>query len=136
MTTEITLTPDAERALREAENLCWQTNVAIVAPEHLLGAALLVLHGLGHVALPSPGQVQAAVEAVCGTGSEGLSDNVRFGSAARMALNETARAVIESGAGAIDAATIARGVIGSGEVNPMLFSSLGTTKAALLDLLV
>ncbi len=135
MATEISLTPDAERVLREADNLCWHTNVAIVTPEHLLGAALMVLHGLGHAALPSPGRVEAAVEAVCGTGSEALSDNVRFGSAARMALNETARAVMESGAGTIDATTIARGVIASGEVNPMLFSILGTSKADLLNLL-
>jgi hypothetical protein len=132
--TEITLTDDGERTLREAENLCWRTNVAIIAPEHLLGAALIVLHGLGNTSFPAPERVEAAVEATCGTGSEGLSDNVRFGSAARAALNDTARAVVESGAGIIDAATIARGVIASGEVNPMMFATLGLAKADLVDL--
>jgi hypothetical protein len=133
--TEIALTDDGERTLREAENLCWHTNVAIIAPEHLLGAALIVLHGLGNTDLPAPERVEAAVEATCGIGSEGLSDNVRFGSAARAALNDTARAVVESGAGIIDAATIARGMIDSGEVNPMLFGELGVARADLADLL-
>jgi hypothetical protein len=133
--TEITLTDDGERTLREAENLCWRTNVAIIAPEHLLGAALIVLHGLGNTSFPAPERVEAAVEATCGTGSEGLSDNVRFGSAARAALNETARTVVASGQATIDAATIARGMIDSGEVNPMLFGELGVARADLADLL-
>src|SRR5206468_1482283 len=82
---EIALTADGERALKEAENFCWRTNVAIVAPEHLLAGALLVLGIAGHPGAPSAEQLEAAVLASQGHGSEELSNSVMFGSGARMA---------------------------------------------------
>ena len=132
---EIGLDDSGERALREAENVCWRSNVAIIAPEHLLGGALLVLVAAGELESPSAEQVATAVEAAQGTGSESLQSNVMFGSAARAALNFTAMAVRNGGGSIIDARAIAAGTIASGEVNPMFFASLGTTRAALLEAL-
>jgi hypothetical protein len=132
---EIGLDDSGERALREAENVCWRSNVAIIAPEHLLGGALLVLVAAGELESPSAEQVAAAIEAAQGTGSESLQSNVMFGSAARAALNFTAMAVRNGGSSIIDARAIAAGTIASGEVNPMFFASLGTTRAALLEAL-
>lgn len=132
MTDELTLTDDAARALREAENYCWRSNVAIVAAEHLLAAALLVLGATGRDDLPPAGQIEAAVLAVHGAGSEPLSDTVMFGSAARDALEATAIRLRESGGSVIDATIIARGVIESGEVNPRFYAALATTRQDLL----
>ncbi|MBI5947850.1 MAG: hypothetical protein HY875_06920 [Chloroflexi bacterium] len=132
MDAEITLGPDGERALREAERFCWEANVAILAAEHLLAGALLVLHRGGDAALPGEAALKAALLATLGRGDETLTDNVMWGSAARQALNTTARLLAESGKTVIGAREVAAGVIASGEAGPMFFSALGTTKADLL----
>jgi len=63
---------------------------------------------------------------------DALTQNVMSGSAARDAVNFTARLVREAGGGEIDPLTLAYGVIRSGEMGPKFFSALGTTKAELL----
>jgi hypothetical protein len=132
---EVALTADGERALKEAENYCWRTNVAIVAPEHLLAGALLVLTAAGYPGAPSAEQLDAAVLASQGSGSEELSTSVMFGSGARMALNHVAAGVRGSGGTQVTALAVAAGTIDSGEVNPMFFGTLGTTKRELLQAL-
>lgn len=132
---EVTLSPDGERTLREAQNLCYRMNVAIVAPEHLLAGALSVLHAAGAQHLPAPADIERAIEMTQGRGSTTISENVMFGSAAREAINGIAGAVRQSGETHITARALAVGTIESGEVNPMFYNSLGTTKAALLDAL-
>ena len=67
-----------------------------------------------------------------GMSEEKLTQNVMFGSAARDAVNFTARLVREAGGGEINTLTLAYGVIQSGELGPMFFSALGTTKSGLL----
>jgi hypothetical protein len=121
--------------LKEAENYCWRTNVAIVAPEHLLAGALLVLATAGHPGVPSAEQLEAAVVASQGSGSEELNSNVMFGSGARMALNYVVAGVRQAGGTEVNALLMAAGTIDSGEVNPMFYSALGTTRAALLEAL-
>ena len=128
---EVTLSPDGERALKEAENVCWRSNVAIVAPEHLLGGALLVIIGAGEIAVPSAEQVEAAMLASQGMGSEALDKNVMFGSAARAAINFAAAAVRNEGGSTIDARALVIGTVASDEVNPMFFASLGMTRMEL-----
>lgn len=130
---EITLSADGERALKEAESACWRANVAIVAPEHLLGGALLVMLGAGEIAVPSAEQVEAAMLASQGMGSEALDKNVMFGSAARAAINFTAAAVRNEGGNVIDARALVIGTIASDEVNPMFFGTLGMTRLDLLQ---
>lgn len=132
MSYELRLGDDAERALREAENFCWRTNVAILGAEHLLAGALVVLGATGLAGMPTAAVVEAALVAVQGVGAEELSDNVKFGSAARDALAATALRLRESGETLMDALAIARGVIESGEVNPMFFGELGVAKEQLL----
>lgn len=129
--TEVTLAPDGERTLREAQNLCYRTNVAIVAPEHLLAGALTVLRGAGIAGLPDVPVIESAVVMVQGQGSAQISETVMFGSAARDAINGIAGAVREAGGTHITALILAAGTIASGEVNPMFYDALGTTKAAL-----
>ncbi|HMO55075.1 MAG TPA: hypothetical protein PJ994_11265 [Tepidiformaceae bacterium] len=123
MADEVTLSPDAERALQEAQNFCWQTNVGIVAPEHLLAG------------VPDEMKVQEAILLSQGSGDSALTQNVMFGSAAREAINFTARLVREAGGGEIDMPTLAYGIIQSGEVGPMFFGALGVGKAELVELL-
>ena len=135
MTDEITISDDGARALREAKNYCWRSNVAIVAPEHLLAGALLVLGSSGVTGIPEVAALNEAVLAVHGSGSEPLQDNIRFGSAAREALNAMAVQLQEAGGTVVDARTIARGVIESGEVNPMFYSALAVTRQELLAIL-
>ncbi|GAB4324644.1 MAG: hypothetical protein Kow0010_06720 [Dehalococcoidia bacterium] len=125
--TELRLTADGERALREAENFCWHMNVAIEAPEHLLAGALVVLAEEGWTSLPPRESIEAALEMIVGRGSAGLTDNVMPGPAARVALNHAVRAVREAGHTTIDARAIAVGVIDSGELHPMFAGALGTT---------
>ena len=125
---EVALTADGERALKEAENYCWRTNVAIVAPEHLLAGALLVLSTAGHPGTPAAEQLEAAVLASQGSGSEELSNSVM--------LNYVAAGVRQAGATDVTALAVAAGTIESGEVNPMFFSALKTTRAALLEALL
>lgn len=136
MTAEVALSPDASRALGEAESFCRAANVAIAAAEHVLAGALLVLHTDGRVGLPGKDELEAALTAVQGTGSEALTSAVMFGSAAREALNGIVGAVRAAGGTVVDARIIAAGCIESGEVNPMFFSALGSTRQALLDALV
>ena len=67
-----------------------------------------------------------------GMSEDALTQNVMFGSAAREAVNFTARLVREAGGGEIDTLTLAYGVLQSGEVGPMFFSALGMGKAELV----
>lgn len=129
--TELRLTADGERALREAENFCWRMNVAIEAPEHLLAGALVVLEEEGVAGLPARELVEAALEHIVGRGTTSLTDNVMPGPSARAALNHAVRAVREAGHATIDARAIAIGVIDSGELHPMFVGALGTTADAL-----
>ncbi len=130
MSQEVSLTEDGERVLREAQSFCQRSNVAIVAAEHLLSGALAVLSEAGNTAVPDRAALEAALMLTQG-GAEAHQNQVMYGSAARDAINETARGVREAGRSAIDATTLALGVIDSGEVNPMFYGSLGITKVAL-----
>ncbi|MBI2765969.1 MAG: hypothetical protein HYX53_08680 [Chloroflexi bacterium] len=129
---EVSLTEEGGRVLREAEQFCWRTNVAIVAPEHLLAGALLVLSQAGRPGLPPPETLEAALLDAQGSGDTELTSNVMFGSAAREAINGTALAVRQAGGTLIDARILAMGVIASGEVTPMFFGALGTTRQELM----
>jgi hypothetical protein len=133
--TEITLSADGERAMREANGFCWRANVAIVAPEHLLAGALLVLAEGGTPGLPDADTLREALLMVVGSGDTPLDTQVMYGSAAREAMNATARAVREAGEAVIDARVIALGTIDSGEVSPGFYTALHTTKAALRTIL-
>lgn len=136
MSAEVALTSDGERALAEAQSLCQRTNVAIVAPEHLLAGALLALLTDGNVTgLPERDALEQAVLASQGMSMERLDARVMFGSAAREAINFTAGGVRKAGLTDVTAAAIAAGTVVSGEVGPMFFSSLGTTRDALLEIL-
>ena len=128
---EIRLAPDGERVLREAERMCYATNVAITAPEHLLSAALSILNADGATGLPAQDALEAGVLAIHGMSDEPISGQVMWGSAAREALNATARAVAEAGQTTIDARRLALGLMDSGEVNPMFYGAMGTTKEAI-----
>ncbi|MGE0601951.1 MAG: hypothetical protein AB7J35_21555 [Dehalococcoidia bacterium] len=132
---EITLAESSSRAMQEAENFCWRANVGIVAPEHLLAGCLKVLNASGHPGLPSDDQLESALLMAQGMSEDALTQNVMFGSAAREAINFTARLVAQAGGGEIDPLTLAYGIIQSGELNPMFFSALATTKSELLNAL-
>ena len=129
---EVKLTADGERALQEAQNICLRTNVAIVAPEHVLAGALKVVGESGMASCPGAGELEAAVLASQGSSSEPLNTNVMFGSAARAAINFVAAGTQNAGTTEITAAILAAGTIESGEVGPMFFSALGLSKQALL----
>lgn len=129
---EIGLDESGMRALRETENFCWHANVAIIAPEHLLAGALLVLGNGGVDGLPSREQLEQGLTAIQGVGSETLTDTVKWGSGARAALNAMAGAVRQAGGDTIDARLIAIGSIATDEVNPMFYGAVGTTREALL----
>lgn len=131
---EVRLSPDGERAFDEAENLARRMNLAIQAPEHLLGGALVVLSAEGRISLTNE-EIEEAIAAIHGRGSEPFKERVMPGPGMRAALNLTAGAVAISGGTIIDALVIARGTIASGEVNPMFYGSLGTTKDDLIALL-
>ena len=126
------LTADGERALQEAQNFCLRTNVAIVAPEHLLAGALAVVGESGAASCPSANELEAAVLASQGGSSEPLDANVMFGSAARAAINFVAAGAQNAGTTDITAALLAAGTIESGEVSPMFFGTLGRSKQELL----
>ena len=132
MSDEVQLTADGERALEEAQRYCGRMNVAIIGPEHLLAGALLVLGQAGLSNLPAPEALEAALMASQGSGTEPLAANMMFGSAAREAINFTAGGVRGAGGTNITAFAIAAGTIASGEVGPMFFGALGTTREALL----
>ncbi|MFN0095874.1 MAG: hypothetical protein ACKVVT_14000 [Dehalococcoidia bacterium] len=124
---EVTLGPDAGRALQEAENFCWRANVAIVAADHVLAGAMVVL--AGQIAgLPSRESLEAALLMAHGSGSDKLTQNVMFGSSARDAVSTVARWAREAGLTEINARMLALGVLASGEVGPMFFSAAGVTK--------
>jgi hypothetical protein len=131
---ELRLTQEGERALREAERLCYAMNIGIQAAEHLLCGALVVLHQAGVEGAPEPSQLEDGLLAIHGSSDEALTQQVMAGSAFRMALNDTARGAVERGLTDIDARVLVRGVIESGEVNPMVYAAAGTTKEALLAL--
>lgn len=128
---ELTLAPDAARALREAQGLCFRTNCAIVAPEHLLAACLLILRAAGASALPEPATIQQALIATQGIGEDPLDRDVIFGSAAREAISRAAAAARAAGASTISARDLALALVESGECSPMFFASLGVPRAAL-----
>ncbi len=132
MSDEVTLSEDAARALKEAENFCWRMNVGIVAPEHLLAGCIRVLNVAGFEGLPPDDALEPALLIAQGMSEEKLTQNVMFGSAARDAINFTARLVREAGGGEISARTLAYGILQSGELGPMLFGALGTTRADLV----
>ena len=129
---EIVLTEDGTRALREAENFCWRHHVAIVAAEHILAGALVVAREQGVGGLPTRENIEGAVVACVGAGSDQFTDNVMFGSAARAVISETARRLGEAGGTEITAIVLARGAMESGEVGPMFYNALGATKVDLL----
>jgi hypothetical protein len=131
---ELRLTQEGERALREAERICYGMNVGIQAAEHLLCGALLVLHQSGIPGVPDAERLEAGLLSIHGASDEPLTQKVMAGSAFRMALNDTARGAIERGVTNIDARVLVRGVIESGEVHPMFYAAAGTTKEALLAL--
>jgi hypothetical protein len=135
MPARVQLLDDAKRALREAENFCLRANVAILAPEHLLAGALLIL---GRGGRPCPGQeaLEAALASTVGTGSLTLTDNVMFGSGAKAAVEAALTAAAGRGQEIVGALDIAMGVIASGEVNPMFYAALDTDADALLLRLV
>ena len=135
MSNEVRLTEDGERALKEAQNFCWRHHVAIVAAEHVLAGALVVAQQNGLGGLPTRENIEAAVIACIGTGTEQLTDNVMFGSSARDVINDTARRLREANGTDLDAITLARGVTESGEVGPRFFSALGIDRQNLLALL-
>jgi hypothetical protein len=129
---DVTLNEDSARALQEGENFCWRANVGIVAPEHVLAGCLKVLNAAGVAGLPSDEALAGALLMAQGMSEDALTQNVMFGSAAREAINFTARLVREAGGGEIDPLTLAYGVVQSGEVGPMFFSALGVAKAELV----
>ncbi|MCC6382000.1 MAG: hypothetical protein IT304_05790 [Dehalococcoidia bacterium] len=132
---EVDLSPDAQRALREAQNLCWRANVAIVAAEHVLAGALVVLAGEGGPGLPPAEAVAGAMVTSQGSGSTTLSDTMMFGSSARDAISAAAVLVRAEGRSTIDARLLARATVASGEVSPGFYASLGTSQAELLAVL-
>jgi hypothetical protein len=101
----------------------------------LAGALLVLLDDGATARLPARDVLEGAVLAAQGMSAEPLDARVMFGSAAREAINFTAAGVRKAGLTDITALAIAAGTIASGEVGPMFFSSLGTTRDALLDLL-
>ncbi len=129
---EMRLSADGERSFMEAQQLCLATNVAIVAPEHVLAGALLVLHESGHAGLPEVETVARAIVATQAVGDAALQDSPMFGSAARQAISECSRIVRQSGGSEIGALELALGTIASGEVNPMFYGALGLTKQDLI----
>lgn len=135
MSDEVHLTADGERALEEAQRYCGRMNVAIVAPEQVLAGALLVLGQAGYANLPPREALDAALLASQGSGREPLAAKMMFGSGAREAINFVAGDVRRSGGTEIGALALAAGTIGSGEVGPMFFGALGTTREALLSAL-
>jgi hypothetical protein len=122
---------DAKRALREAENLCWRSNVAILAPEHLLAGCLAVVRAAGADDLPALDALAQAVGATQGVGESELTDNVMWGSSARAALESTVARERAAGIKLLGARGLALGVIDSGEVSPMFYASLGASRDAL-----
>jgi len=132
---QLSLTEDGARALQEAQNFCWRANIAIVAADHVLAGALLVLGAAGTPNLPTKEELEQALQASQGVGEPGMANQVMFGSAARDAINATAAAVRQAGGNRIDARQLALGIIESGEVHPMFFSALGRSKSDLLDAL-
>lgn len=132
---ELTLAADAACALREAQALCYRANCAIVTPEHLLAAALLILRDIGAATLPAPDTIEQALILAQGLGEDPLDRDVIFGSAAREGITRAAQAARTAGASTITARDLAIALIESGECNPMFFASLGLSRQALLDLL-
>lgn len=128
---ELTLDTDAAQALREAQRLCFHTNCAIVAPEHLLAACLLVLRARGQPQLPEPATIHQALIATQSIGEDPLDRDVIFGSAARKAIEHAAAEARATGAPTISARALARALVQSGECSPMFFAALGVPRSAL-----
>ena len=128
---ELSLGPDAERALQGAEALCRATNVSIIAAEHLLAAAIDMSRP-DVPDLPEVGTLVSAAAGVHGTGMEQDGKQVMWGSSAREALNSTVRKLQASGVTVVSARHIALGVMSSGEVNPAFYDGLGISRAELV----
>jgi hypothetical protein len=128
---EVRLDESGARALREAQNFCFRADVAIVGAEHLLAGALLVLAEAGTAVVPGRQELEEALQLSQGAGSSALAEQVMFGSAAREAINDTAAAVRRAGGTIIGARELAIGAIVSGNVSPMFYASLATTREAL-----
>ncbi|MDW8047589.1 MAG: hypothetical protein RMK15_09965 [Chloroflexota bacterium] len=135
MAEEVRLTAEGQRALREAEQLCWRMNVAIEAPEHLLAGALLVLGESGTVGLPDRTRIEEALLLVHGAGAERLREQVMPSPGARAALNHAVRRLREAGGTDFGARELALGVIESGEVNPLFYRGLGISRDELARLI-
>lgn len=133
---ELRLTGGAELALGRAQELCEATNTGIVAPEHLLAGALIVL--AQEDAMPGIPDLEAVVGALVATlsvGEEPLEGAPMFGSSAREALSVCVRTVQQRGSDELAALDLAFGTIASGEVNPMFYDALQMSKQDLISIL-
>ena len=127
-------------AALEADIAATRATRVIDARGKLVTPGLIDLHAHVYphgskIGLPADDQLESALLMAQGMSEEKLNQNVMFGSAARDAVNFTARLVREAGGGAIDARTLAYGIVQSGELGPMFYSALGTTRAELVAVL-
>jgi hypothetical protein len=127
----ITLDQSGGRALQLAQEFCLRANVAIVGAEHLLAGALAVISESGNAAVPDRAALESALMLAQGSGESGFAEQVMFGSAAREAINDTAGAVRIAGGSTVGARELALGAIDSGNITPMFYASLNTTRDAL-----
>ncbi|MCE7926984.1 MAG: hypothetical protein DYG91_00570 [Chloroflexi bacterium CFX7] len=132
MEQRVSLTPDARQAIEAGVQLCHRARLAIFTPEHLLAGALAVLGEGGAPGLPSPGTIEATLEMVHGTSDDPPADEVSFSPGARTVLDSLAVVLTRVGRDSLGARDLALGTIVSGEVTPMFFSALDTTKERLL----
>ena len=132
---EIRLDEQGNRALQEAQRFCFRANVAIVGAEHLLAGALLVLSESGNAHVPDRATLESALMLTQGEGAEAFSEQVMFGSAAREAINDTAGSVRREGGTIVSARHLALSAIDSGNVSPMFYASLGTSRETLREIL-
>lgn len=128
---ELRLGDDGNEALAGAQRFCARANVAIVGAEHLLAGALSVIGRLAETRIPDAATLEAALMLTQGEGSAMFAERLMFGSAAREAINSAAAMVGQAGGLVISARDLAVGTIDSGNVSPMFFSALGTSREAL-----
>jgi len=123
----VSLSPEAERIFQVADTLCYRLGLAIVTPEHVLAAALIILSETGVTGLPSAEALIEATVTVHGSSDEPLANDVMWGSAARDALSATVRDAAASGTAIIDPRAFVLGVLNSGHANPGFLAAAGTT---------
>jgi len=75
----VSLSPEAERIFQVADTLCFRLGLAIVTPEHVLAAALIILSETGVTGLPSAEALIEAAVAVHGSSDEPLANDVMWG---------------------------------------------------------